>query len=180
VAELDPIRQLQHLIDDPDKVLDKISSIRSVLGAIKTMEPALSTGTHGAAAANPSPPAPGDEEHPFARLLQTLRDMQVQIEEELRPLVLQIVQAETEYLRRQAEQVQSALNDCLARIDRSITACYERIEQSSQTYAQLTELNRCLTQLGGAPASLPKDPCFKNPTALIYSRLEKLTREGKL
>jgi len=181
VAELDPIRQLQHLLDDPGKVLEKISRIQSALGAIKAPDPALSTATPPAPSASPfKTDSSKSEECPFDRLLQTLRIMQAQIEERLRPLMLQTVQAEVEYLREQAQQDQIALNECLASIDRSITACFERIDESRQSYAELTRLNQRLTQLGAAAESLPEDPCTKDPREIIYSRLENLRREGKL
>ena len=180
MAELDPIRQLQHLLDDPGKVLEKISRIQSALGAIKAPDPALSSATPPAPSAGAFKTDSKSAECPFDRLLQTLRVMQAQIEERLRPLMLQTVQAEVEYLREQAQQDQIALNECLASIDRSITACFERIDESRQSYAELTRLNQRLTQLGAAAESLPEDPCTKDPREIIYSRLENLRREGKL
>jgi hypothetical protein len=179
MADLDPIRQLQHLLDDPGKVLEKISSIQSALGAIKAPDPARST------TAPPAPPGSSlktvstSEDHPFDRLLRMLHEMQAQIEERLRPLALQTVQAEAEYLRQQAEQAQSELNECLARIDRSIASCFERIDESRQRCAELTSLNERLAEVGAA-VELPEYSYSQNPIEIIYSRLESLRREGKL
>lgn len=180
MADLDPIRQLQHLLDDPGKVLEKISSIRSALDAIKASEPAPLSVTPIAPPASPVKTPSGSEERPFDRLLQTLRDMQLRIEEQLRPLMVQTVQAETDYLHRQAEQNRDALEECRARIDRSIAACFERIDESRQTYAELTRLNRRLAELGASAESLPDHTYSTNPDEMIYARLEKLRLQGKL
>lgn len=178
MADLDPTRQLQHLLDDPGKVLEKISRIQSVLGAIKAPDPAPRPETP-LATVPIGEPKPGLNP-PFDRLLQTLRDMQVQIEERLRPLALQTVQMEVEYLRREAEHDRSALNECLARIDRSIATCFERIDESRQRQAELTTLNKHLAELGADPESLPEGSYWQDPSEIIYSRLENLRREGKL
>ncbi|MGH7798395.1 MAG: hypothetical protein ACREQ2_26320 [Candidatus Binatia bacterium] len=181
MADLDPIRQLQHLLDDPGRVLEKISRIQSALGAIKAPDPAPSSETPPAIVrADELKPILKNEDHPFDRLLQTVRDMQAQIEERLRPLARQTVQAEVEYLRRQAEQDQSALNECWARIDRSITISVERIDESRQKYAELKRLNHRLIELGAAAEALPEDSYSQTPSEIIYSRLENLRREGKI
>ena len=178
MADLDPIRQIQHLLDDPGKVLEKISRIQSVLGAIKAPDTTPPPETPpGAVPTGELKPVLNP---PFDRLLQTLRDMQVQIEERLRPLALQAVQVEVEYLRREAEQDRSALNECLARIDRSIATCFERIDESWQKHAELTRLNKHLAELGAAPESLPEASYWQDPSEIIYSRLENLRREGKI
>ena len=181
MADLDPIRQLQHLLEDPSKVLEKISSIQSALSAIKAAESASSSViAPPATSAGEFKAVSKSENGPYDRLLQTLRDLQRQIEERLRPLALQTVQAEVNHLRQQVQQDQSALNECLTRIDRSIAICLERIDESRQRYVELATLNRRLAELGAAAESLPEDSSSQNPSEIIYSRLENLRREGKI
>lgn len=179
MAELDPIRQLQHLLDDPDQVLEKIARIQSALGAVKAQEPAVSNDPR-APILNRRDTASKSEDPPFDRLLRTLSAMQAQIEERLRPLALRTVQAEVEYLRERAQEDQNALTDRLARIDCSIAACFERLDESRQCYAELTRINQRLVQLGAAGESLPEDPRATGPLEMIGARLENLRRAGKL
>jgi hypothetical protein len=177
-VELDPIRQLQHLLDDPDQVLEKIARIQSALGAIKAQGPAVSNDPR--APILNSDTASKSEDPPFDRLLTTLRTMQAQIEERLRPLALRTVQAEIEYLRERAQEDQNALTDRLAQIDRSIAACFERLDETRQCYTELTRINQRLVQLGAVAESLPEDPRSTGALEMIGARLENLRRAGKL
>jgi hypothetical protein len=179
VAELDPIRQLQHLLDDPDQVLEKIARIQSALGAVKAQGPAVSNDPR-APILNSSDTASKSEDPPFDRLLTTLRAMQAQIEERLRPLALRTAQAEIEYLRDRAQEDQNALTDRLAQIDRSIAACFERLDETRQCYTELTRINQRLVQLGAVAESLPEDPRSTGALEMIVARLENLRRAGKL
>ena len=117
--DLDPIKQLQSLLDDRGKVLEKISGIHSALNSLK--EPRTSdahTRYAGGVAplADPNPNFTG-EALLYDRLLQTLHDMQAQIEERVRPLAQLTLQAEVAQLRDQFARDQAALKESLARID---------------------------------------------------------------
>jgi hypothetical protein len=179
VAELDPIRQLQHLLDDPDQVLARISRIQSALGTVKAQEPAVSKDPR-APTLNIRNPASQSEDPPFNRLLRTLRAMQAQIEERLRPLALKTAEAEIEYLRERAQQDQNALKNRLAQIDGAIAACIERLDETRQCYAELTRINQRLVQLGAAAEPLPEDPRSTSVLETIEARLETLRRAGRL
>ena len=182
MADLDPIRQLQHLLDDPGKVLEKISTIQSALGAIKSPpDPAaLAAAPLPASRASSHKTVSESADLPFDRLLQTVRDMQAQIEQRLRPLALQTVQAEVAYLREQAKRDQSALNACLAQIDRSIAACFVRIDELRQARFELSSIHKRLAELGAAAELLTENHDSVNPAAIIYSRLEILRRQGRI
>ncbi|MGH7854389.1 MAG: hypothetical protein ACREP3_13170 [Candidatus Binatia bacterium] len=177
MEDRDPIKQLQHLLDDPGKVLERISRIQSALGSINTSSaeapPATSSPTGTGSIAQ-------TEADTYNSLLQTLRDMQLQIEECLRPLALQAVQAEAERLSEWMKHEQHALDECLARIDQSLLACVERIHESQKKYTDLSALKKRLEDLGASPSSLPELSTSQDPGEIISARLESLRRDGKI
>jgi hypothetical protein len=179
VEDLDPIKHVQSLIDDRDKVLEKISSIKSALDSIiKT--------------SNSIPPAPQAvpaaenksiqiaEDRLYDRLFQTLHDMQAQIEERVRPLAQQTIEIEVARLREMSKQDQTALLECLARIDQCILGCIERLEEYQQTHSELTRLNQRLATLGAEPQPLPDLWPAQDAGEMIRFRLEELRLKGKL
>ena len=120
--DLDPIKQLQSLLDDRGKVLEKISGIHSSLNSLKSPAPAMPTPGMPAAFAPLADPNPNlDGEGPlYDRLLKTLLDMQAQIEERVRPLAQLTLQAEVAQLRDQFARDQAALKESLIQIDQCI------------------------------------------------------------
>src|SRR4030095_12570948 len=91
----------------------------------------------------------------YDRLVQTLHDMQAQIEERVRPLAQQTVKVEIQRLREQSRQNQTALVECLARIDQGILSCIDRIGEYQSGHAELLKLNQRLATLGADPQPLP-------------------------
>ena len=182
MEDLDPIKQLQSLIDDRGKVLEKISSIHSALGSIID-----STGS-----TPPAPQAPEAvptrqdksiqvaEDRLYDRLVQTLHDMQAQIEERVRPLAQQTVEVEIQRLREQSKQNQTALVECLARIDQGILSCIDRIGEYQSGHAELLKLNQRLATLGADPQPLPDHWPTQNASEMIHFRLEELRLKGKI
>ena len=173
MAEQDPIRQLQHLLDDPSNLLERISRIQSAIGSIR--EPTASPET--------SPPVAAKthaEDPPFEDLLRMLRDMQAQIEERLRPLALQTIGTESERLRQLAKQEQTALDECLVRIDRSLTDCVVQIDASQKAYTDLAATHRRLLDLGAAAEALPEFPDSQDPDAFLQERIHQLRQKGKI
>jgi hypothetical protein len=179
VEVLDPIKQLQSLIDDRDKVLEKISSIHSVLDSIiKTT--------------NSIPPAPQAvpaaenksiqiaEDRLYDRLFQTLHAMQAQIEERVRPLAQQTIEIEVARLCEMSKQDQTALLDCLARVDQCILSCIERVGEYQKRHSELTRLNQRLTTLGAEPQPLPDLWPAQDAGDMIRFRLEELRLQGKI
>jgi hypothetical protein len=177
VEDRDPIKQLQHLLDDPGKVLEKISRIQSALSSINAPN------TEASLPASPPSEAPSvakTEADIYSSLLQTLREMQSQIEECLRPLAVQAVQAEAERLSEWMKHEQRALEDCLTRIDQNLLACVERIHESQKQYADLSALKQRLEELGASSSSLPELSTSQDPSEIINARLESLRRDGKI
>lgn len=179
MEDRDPIKQLQHLLDDPGKVLEKISRIQSALGSIHTSTPSAE-----APPATTLPPEAGSiaqtDADTYSILLQTLRDMQVQIEECLRPLAVQAVQAEAGRLSEWMKHEQHALDECMAPIDQSLLACVELIHESQRKHTDLSALKQRLEELGASPSSLPELSTSQDPSEIIEARLESLRRDGKI
>jgi vacuolar-type H+-ATPase subunit I/STV1 len=120
------------------------------------------------------------EEQTYERLLRSLQDMQEQIEERVRPVAEQVVQAEVERLRSLSKQQQAFLNDCLTHIDQSILSCRTQMEEYRQTRSDLAALNEHLTNLGAQPVALPDYLPTKNLGDLILARVQGLRAQGKI
>jgi hypothetical protein len=181
VEDLDPIKLLQSLLDDRGKVLEKISGIHSALNSIRNSPPLVTAAAHPMGAAVTEPQLnPVGEDHAYDRLSQTLRDVQSQIEERVRPLAQQSVQLEVERLRAQAVRDQAALKDCMERIDQSVLACVERLREYQSRYMDLTTLNERVTALGATPEVLPYDLVTQDVSETITLRLERLHLAGKV
>jgi hypothetical protein len=177
VEDRDPIKQLQHLLDDPGGVLERISRIQSALGSIQTPS---SEATAAAPAVAPTGSISKSETSDYSGLLQTLRDMQARIEEHLRPLALQTVQAEADRLTEWVKYQQRGLDECLARIDENLLRCVERIKESQEKYLDLVSLKKRLQELGASTQSLPEFSQSQDPTEIITARLESLRRDGRI
>jgi len=181
VDDLDPIKQLQSLLDDRGRVLEKISGIHSALNSLKSPAPAMPTpGTLAAFAplADPNPNFTG-EGLLYDRLLQTLHDMQAQIEERVRPLAQLTLQAEVAQLREQFAKDQAALKESLARIDQCLASCTDRLDEYQRRYGDLTALNQRLAALGAAPEPLPENLVSCDVKEIIDLRLQNLSLTGK-
>jgi hypothetical protein len=174
VEDRDPIKHLQHLLDDPGKVLERISRIQSALGSINA---ARSEAPPGPTVARPIAKT---DEGDYSTLLQAFRNIEAQIEERLRPLALQTVEAEAERLNECMRREQRALDECLARIDENLVACADRIKESQTRYVDLTALKKRLEELGASTPSLPELSTTENPGQIIVARLKTLRRQGKL
>jgi hypothetical protein len=119
------------------------------------------------------------EEHNYERLLEALRDMQAQIEERVRPVAEQVVQAEIARLRSLSEDHRSALSNCLAQIDETILSCRAQMDQYQQRRSDLAAVNERLRKLGAHSESPPDLPA-ENLKDLILARVERLRADGKL
>jgi len=180
VVDLDPIKQLQSLLDDRGKVLERISGIHSALNSLKSTGSTLAE-PHPSAKTPPAVEAiPIAEDRLYDRLLNTLRDMQTQIEERVRPLAQEALYAEQARLREQSTQEHKALEDCLARMDQCILNCKDRINEYEKRHAELVRLNQRLATLGSEPEPLPEPLTAQNIAATISDRLGKLSLQGKL
>jgi hypothetical protein len=179
--DLDPIKQLQSLLEDRGKVLEKISSIHSALGSFRTDSAAPEPESPPAIAVQPQTTAnPFTDDRVYNRLLQALRDMQAQIEERVRPMAQQVVEIEVERLREQSGHDQAALNACLAQIDQCILNCVGQLDEYQKKHALLISLNQRIANLGAAPEPLPDSLPIESFDAAIQARVEGLRNQGKL
>jgi hypothetical protein len=180
--ELEPIERLYGLLRERVKVADKITGIQSALDHVKT---ALSTSL----AQQWMDRVGADihiredlmkEEQTYERLLQALQDMKAQLEERVRPVAEQIVQAEVERLRDISEQHRSALMDCVTRIDQSILNCRAHMTEYQQRRSDLAAVNQRLAGLGAEPAVIPDEFSTPNLGDIIRARVAGLHLEGKI
>ena len=176
--DLDPIKQLQNLLDDRGRVLERISNIQSALGSITTGEPPTPVPQTSPLPKSVESPVPDDLV--YGRLFQALRDMQVQIEERVRPFAREIVNAEVVRIREQTEQNQVALSQCLAQIDQCILTCAERMDEYQKRHAALESLNGRLVSLGATAEPLPPDVLTLNIHEAIQSRIAAVLDQGQL
>jgi len=104
--ERKPIEQLRELLYEQGKVTEKFASLESALNSIRENLSAASS----AQGMNNTMPHVGmrenllKEEQTYEKLFRALEDMKVQIEERVRPVAEQVVQAEVERLRDLSEQ----------------------------------------------------------------------------
>jgi hypothetical protein len=106
--------------------------------------------------------------------------MQTQIDQRVRPLALQAVHDETERLRRLAQREQVAQEECLARFDRSVTICMDRIGEFRTLRSKLNAINNRLTELGVAAESFRDIEATGSMSEFMQARIEELRRQGKL
>ena len=174
--DLDPIKQLQSLLDDRSKVLEKISSIHSVLGSLSQSE---SSTPDPAAPVTEAAPQPSGDDQVYGRLQRALRDMQTQIEQRVQPIARQVVDLQVARLREQSVHDQAALNECLTKIDRCILTCVDRMDEYQKRHELLTTLNRRLASLGALPEPMPDYVLAASLSDTIESRLKLLHDHAK-
>ena len=175
--DLDPIEQLQSLLDDRSKVLEKISSIHSILGSLTPSElsaPEPAAPTVGTASEQTS------ADFAYGRLQRALRDMQTQIEQRVQPIARQVVESEVARLREQSGHDQAALKECLAQIDQCVLTCIERMDEFQKRHKLLATLNQRLTSLGALPEPMPDYLPAKDLRDSIQSRVNLLRDQAKL
>ena len=180
--EPQPIEQLYNALCERGRVAEKITTVKIALGTIRR---SLSTALahQYVHATQPAIEIREDlmkEEQTYERLLQALHDMQAQIEERVRPIAEQVVQAEVERLRELSERHRSALQDSLAHIDENILNCRSHIDQYLQKRSDLTALNERLAKLGADAAPIPDFLPESNLGDIIRTRVDGLRTEGKI
>lgn len=126
VEDQDPIKQLQSLLTDRNKVLERIFGIHAMLDSMKS--PASSAASIESSP-NTASVAPAPSAEPYDRLSHMLRDMQSQIENQVRPLAQQAIDFEVQRLRERAAIDQRDLRGCLEQIDRCVSACIQRARE---------------------------------------------------
>jgi hypothetical protein len=177
--DLDPIRQLQSLLEDRGKVPEKISSIQTAIGSLPPTDlPESKSPT--SAGPQPSTAIPINVERGYGRLLDLVRDMKSQIEERVRPIVEQVVELEVAQIRERSGNDQATLDRCLAQIDQCLLRCAEQIDEYQKKQAHLFSLNDRLAALGEPPEPIAESLRNQDLTDILRSRVEELRRQGKL
>jgi chromosome segregation ATPase len=120
------------------------------------------------------------QEQYYERLLLALDEMKRDLAQKIRPLELQIIEANREYLRETIDLHTRRLNRCLEKIDEKTLACRQHLEEYNSIRSELQSLNDKLSQLGAAPQDLPGVPTGGDLSEMILLRLEYLKSHGKI
>lgn len=180
--EREPIEQLHNLLHERVKVADKIVTVESSLDDIrKNLSTSLAQQCLNDA--GPGVQIREDlmkEEQTYERLLQALEDMKAQLEERVRPVAEQVVQAEVERLLGLSEAHQNALTECLTQIDQNILSCRAQMNAYRQRRSDLLQVSQRLAKLGAAPVPIPAEISEATFGDVIRARVEGLSAEGKI
>jgi len=120
------------------------------------------------------------QEQYYERLLLALDEMKRDLAQKIRPLELQIIEANREYLRETFDLHTRRLNRCLEKIDEKTLACRQHLEEYNSIRSELQTLNDRLEQLGAAPQDLPGVLTGGDLSEMILLRLEYLKSLGKI
>jgi primosomal protein N'' len=120
------------------------------------------------------------QEQYYERLLLALQEMKREITQKIRPLELQVIEANREHLREAFDQYTRKLNECVAAIDEHILASRQHLDEYNSIRALLESLNDKLAQLGAIPLDVPAGRTREDLAEVIKSRLEHLKSQGKI
>lgn len=180
--EQKPTEHLRELMQQQGKVTEKFASLESALNAIRENLSAASSPQ----GMNNTVPQVGmtensvNEEQIYDRLFRALQDMKAQIEERIRPVAEQVVQAEVERLRDLSQRQKNALEECLTQIDRSILGCRTHVSAYRERRSDLAAVNQQLTKLGAEPMPFPEEVSAADFEDIIKARVAGLQSEGKI
>jgi len=180
--EQKPTEQLRELLHQQGKVTEKFASLESALNSIRENLSAASSPK----GMNNTVPHVGmtensvKEEQIYERFFRALEDMKVQIEERVRLVVEQVVQAEVERLRDLSQRQKNALEECLTQIDRSILGCRTHVNAYRERRSDLAVVNQQLAKLGAEPMPFPEEISAANVEDIIKARVAGLHSEGQI
>jgi hypothetical protein len=120
------------------------------------------------------------QEQYYERLLLALQEMRREIAQKMRPLELQIIEANREHLRETFEEYTRQLTGSLGAIDEHILACRQLLDDYNMARAGLHGVNDKLSQLGAIPLDVPLGASGSDFGEFMKSRLEHLKSQGKL
>ena len=178
---VDSVGTLAKLMADEALAEEKIQASQVALAAVKkkiSESLVRSYITHG-----PNISMPEDlmsQEQYYERLLLALEEMKRELAQKIRPLELQIIEANREYLRETFDSNIRRLNRCLENIDAKTLTVRQSLEEYKSIRAELQNLNDKLEQLGAVPLDLPTGPGGSDLREMIISRLEYLKSLGKI
>jgi hypothetical protein len=178
---VDSVGTLAKLMADEALAEEKIQASQVALAAVKkNISESLvrSYITHG-----PNISMPEDlmsQEQYYERLLLALEEMKRELAQKIRPLQLQIIEANREYLRETFDLNIRRLNRCLEKIDEKTLAFRQHLEEYNSIRSELQILNDKIEQLGAVPLDVPSVPGSGDLGDIITSRLEHLKSLGKI
>jgi hypothetical protein len=178
---VDSVGTLAKLMADEALAEEKIQASQVALAAVKkkiSESLVRSYITHG-----PNISMPEDlmsQEQYYERLLLALEEMKRELAQKIRPLQLQIIEANREYLRETFDLNIRRLNRCLEKIDEKTLAFRQHLEEYNSIRSELQILNDKIEQLGAVPLDVPSVPGSGDLSDVITSRLEHLKSLGKI
>ena len=178
---VDSVGRLSKLLAEETLAEEKIHASEAALAAIKKkiseslVQNYISHGTN-----IKMPEDLMSQEEYYERLLLGLQEMKREIAQKIRPLELQIIEANREHLRETFEQYAGKLDECLGAIDEHILASRQLLQEYENILSALKSLNDKLAQLGAIPLDFPAAPPSRDLAGLIRSRLEHLQEQGRI
>jgi predicted hydrolase (HD superfamily) len=181
ITLVDSVSLLAKLMADEALVEEKVQASQVALAAIKkriSESLVQSYITHGTNIDMPEDLM--SQEQYYERLLLALQEMKREIAQKIRPLELQIIEANREHLRETFEECSHRLAHCLIAVDEHILACRQHLDEYNSIRSDLHNLNDKLSQLGAVPLDVPSRPSGGDLGELIRSRLDHLRSHGKI
>jgi hypothetical protein len=178
---VDSVGRLSKLLAEETLAEEKIHASEAALAAVKKkiseslVQNYISHGTN-----IKMPEDLMSQEEYYERLLLGLQEMKREIAQKIRPLELQIIEANREHLRETFEQYAGKLDECLGAIDEHILASRQLLQEYENILSALKSLNDKLAQLGAIPLDFPAGPTSRDLAGLIRSRLEHLQEQGRI
>lgn len=178
---VDSVSSLAKLIADEALAEEKIRAAQEALSAVKKkiseslVQSYINFG--------PNINMPEDlmsQEQYYERLLLALEEMKRELNQRIRPLELQIIEANREYVRETFDHKTRKLTRCLEKIDEKTLGCQEQLNEYGRIRSELESLNDQLRQLGSNPIELPSGPTGGDLAEIILTRLEHLKSLGKI
>jgi hypothetical protein len=172
---------LAKFLADEALVEDKIQASQVALAAVKKKISESLVQSYLTRGANIKLPEDlMSQEQYYERLLLALQEMKRDLTQRIRPLELDIIEANRAYLREIIDLNIRQLTRCLEKIDETTLACRRHLEQYNSIRSELHSLNDRLVQLGAAPLELPRGPTGGDLGEMILSRLEHLKSIGRI
>jgi hypothetical protein len=172
---------LAKLVQEEARVEEKIQTSQVALASIKkkiSQSLVQSYITHGANINMPEDLM--SQEQYYERLLLALQEMKRDLAQRIRPLELQIIEANRAYLRETFDLNIRRLGRCLEKIDEKTLACRQHLDEYNSIRSELQSLNDRLVQLGASPLELPAGPAGGDLDEMIRLRLQHLKSIGKI
>ena len=178
---VDSVGALAKLMADEALAEEKIQASQVALAAVKKKISESLVRSYITQGPNISMPEDlMSQEQYYERLLLALEEMKRELAQKIRPLQLQIIEANREYLRETFDSNIRRLNRCLEKIDEKTLAFRQHLEEYNSIRAELQILNDKIEQLGAVPLDLPSGPESGDLGDMIISRLEHLKSLGKI